>query len=211
VINVPQQQQLPAGADTRIAQLSLTVGGSYILTAATELAGNASPNLNLASCTLLQNANPVANGSADLPDSVAAFAPRVADRCSRSGTAPDRRRRKVTAAHCGQSPIAILVLRLVNGRGFSYRISPGCRDRRLPHAPQSRHVDAVALPARRGVPTPPIRGAPSMPRGPATPRTRQRVSDSPPTRRESVQDRLKHVAATLVKVSASKRAALSLS
>ena len=73
VINVPQQQGLTAGSDTRIAQLSLNVGGSYIVTAATELAGNASASLNLASCTLLQNANPVAVGSADLPPSVAAF------------------------------------------------------------------------------------------------------------------------------------------
>jgi hypothetical protein len=73
VINVPQQQGLTAGSDTRIAQLSLNLGGSYIITAATELAGNASTSLNLASCTLLQNANPVAVGSADLPPSVAAF------------------------------------------------------------------------------------------------------------------------------------------
>jgi hypothetical protein len=73
VINVPQQQGLTAGSDTRIAQLSLNVGGSYIVTAATELAGNASASLNLASCTLLQNANPVAVGSADLPPGVAAF------------------------------------------------------------------------------------------------------------------------------------------
>jgi hypothetical protein len=73
VINVAPQQQLAAGSDTKIAQLSLTVDGSYIVTAATELAGNASASLNLASCTLLQNANPVANGSADLPPGVAAF------------------------------------------------------------------------------------------------------------------------------------------
>ena len=73
VINVPQQQGLTAGSDTRIAQLSLNVGGSYIVTAVTELAGNASASLNLASCTLLQNANPVAVGSADLPPGVAAF------------------------------------------------------------------------------------------------------------------------------------------
>ena len=73
VIKVPQQLGLTAGSDTRIAQLSLNVGGSYIVTAATELAGNASASLNLASCTLLQNANPVAVGSADLPPGVAAF------------------------------------------------------------------------------------------------------------------------------------------
>jgi hypothetical protein len=73
VINVPQQQGLTAGSDTRIAQLTLNVPGSYIVTAATELAGNASKSLNLASCTLLQNANPVADGSADLPPEVAAF------------------------------------------------------------------------------------------------------------------------------------------
>ncbi len=73
VINVPQQQHLSGGTDTRIAQLSLTVRGSYIVTAATALAGNAASDLNLANCTLLQNANPVASGSADLPPSLAAF------------------------------------------------------------------------------------------------------------------------------------------
>jgi hypothetical protein len=73
VINVPQQQELTAGSDTRVAQLSLNIRGSYIVTAATELAGNASSSLNLALCTLLQNSNPVAEGSADLPSGVAAF------------------------------------------------------------------------------------------------------------------------------------------
>ncbi len=73
VINVAPQQRLDAGSDTKVAQLSLTVRGSYIVTAATELAGNAATTLNLASCTLLQNSNPVAEGSADLPANVAAF------------------------------------------------------------------------------------------------------------------------------------------
>jgi hypothetical protein len=73
VINVPAQQALSAGNDTRIAQLTLSVGGSYIVTAATALAGNASNNLNLASCSLLQNSNPVGSGSADLPANLAAF------------------------------------------------------------------------------------------------------------------------------------------
>jgi hypothetical protein len=73
VINVPQQQGLTAGSDTKIGQLTLNVGGAYIVTAATQLAGNASSALNLASCTLLQNSNPVAVGSADLPAGVAAF------------------------------------------------------------------------------------------------------------------------------------------
>jgi len=71
-ISVPQQQPLSAGTDTRIAQLSLTVRGSYIVTAETSLAGNASPDTNLAGCTLLQNSNPVASGTANLP-SLAAF------------------------------------------------------------------------------------------------------------------------------------------
>ncbi len=59
--------------DTRVAQLRLTIGGSYIVTAAAELAGNAGSDLNLASCTLLQNSNPVASGSANLQAGVAAF------------------------------------------------------------------------------------------------------------------------------------------
>ena len=66
-VTVKPQQNLSAGDDTQIAQLSLTVSGSYIVTATTSLAGNASNNLNLASCTLLQNANPVAQAAADAP------------------------------------------------------------------------------------------------------------------------------------------------
>jgi hypothetical protein len=72
VINVPQQQPMSGGDDTRIAQLSLTVRGSYIVTAATTLAGNAGTPDNFTSCTLLQNANPVGAGTADLPQ-LAAF------------------------------------------------------------------------------------------------------------------------------------------
>ena len=73
VISVPQQQPLSAGNDTRIAQLRLTIRGSYIVTAAAALAGNAGSELNLASCTLLQNSNPVTSGSASLQPGVAAF------------------------------------------------------------------------------------------------------------------------------------------
>ncbi len=72
VTNAPDKQSLSAGNDTRLAQLSLSIGGSYIVTAETSLAGNASPDTNLASCTLLQNSNPVGSGTANLP-SLAAF------------------------------------------------------------------------------------------------------------------------------------------
>jgi hypothetical protein len=53
--------------------LSLTVGGSYIITAATSLAGNASSNPNFANCSVLQNSNPVAVGTDLLAPSTAAF------------------------------------------------------------------------------------------------------------------------------------------
>ena len=43
------------------------------MTAAAALAGNAGSDLNLASCTLLQNSNPVTSGSASLQPGVAAF------------------------------------------------------------------------------------------------------------------------------------------
>ena len=62
-----------AGEDTKVAQLSLTVGGSYIITASTSLAGNASLNDNFVTCTLLQNANPVGVGTALLAPGKAAF------------------------------------------------------------------------------------------------------------------------------------------
>jgi hypothetical protein len=73
VINVPQEQPMSGGTDTRLAQLSLTVGGSYIVTAATELGGSAGGDNNFISCTLLQNSNPVGAGSAE-PPALAAFA-----------------------------------------------------------------------------------------------------------------------------------------
>jgi hypothetical protein len=72
VINVPAKQSMSGGEDTRIAQLTLNVRGSYIVTAATELGGSAGNDTNLTICTLLQNANPVGSGSADLPG-LAAF------------------------------------------------------------------------------------------------------------------------------------------
>jgi hypothetical protein len=49
-----------------VAQLSLTPGRNYIVTAATEL-GNNSGVGNLVSCTLLENFNPIGGGSAYLP------------------------------------------------------------------------------------------------------------------------------------------------
>jgi hypothetical protein len=72
VIDVPQQQSMTGGNDTRIAQLSLTVRGSYIVTAASTLAGNAGTPDNFTTCTLLQNSNPVGAGTDDLPQ-LAAF------------------------------------------------------------------------------------------------------------------------------------------
>lgn len=73
VINGLQNQlQLTPGTDTRLIQLRLTLHGSYIVTASTELAGNAAPGENVTSCTLLQNSNPVGEGASNL-QSVAAF------------------------------------------------------------------------------------------------------------------------------------------
>jgi hypothetical protein len=57
---------LPAGSDTTVVQLRLTPGKSYIVTAATEL-GNTSGAANLVGCTLLENSNPIGDGSAALP------------------------------------------------------------------------------------------------------------------------------------------------
>lgn len=57
---------LPAGGDTTVSQLSLTPGRSYIVTASTELGNNAA-TANLINCTLLENFNPIASGSAALP------------------------------------------------------------------------------------------------------------------------------------------------
>jgi hypothetical protein len=62
----PAAAGLTAGADTIVAQLSLTPDSKYIVTAATEL-GNTSGSSNLVSCTLLENFNPIGGGSAYLP------------------------------------------------------------------------------------------------------------------------------------------------
>src|ERR1700680_1767922 len=57
-----------------------------------------------------------------------------------------RRRRKVTAAHCGQ-PLEPNTRTPAGERPrLRLRDLPGCRGRRLPQALQSWHVDAVALP-----------------------------------------------------------------
>ena len=74
-VTAKPQQNLSAGDDTKIAQLSLTVSGSYIVTATTSLAGNASNNLNFATCTLLQNANPIAAGTRRLPPGLGGLQP----------------------------------------------------------------------------------------------------------------------------------------
>jgi hypothetical protein len=66
VTRVPASQSMPAGQDTQLAHLSLTPNSSYIVTAATEL-GGASATAGLVSCTLLENFNPLATGSANLP------------------------------------------------------------------------------------------------------------------------------------------------
>jgi hypothetical protein len=66
VANVPQSQPLTGGNDTPVARLTVPSGGSYIVTASVEL-GNQGTNENPLSCTLLQNANPLSSGSADLP------------------------------------------------------------------------------------------------------------------------------------------------
>jgi collagen triple helix repeat protein len=55
---------LPAGADTTVAQLTLPAGGSYIVTAATEL-GNTSGLAGFGTCTLDQNLNSLVSGSAE--------------------------------------------------------------------------------------------------------------------------------------------------
>jgi hypothetical protein len=62
----PAATGLTAGADTTVAQLSLTPDSNYIVTAATEL-GNTSGAANLVSCTLLENSNPIGGGSGYLP------------------------------------------------------------------------------------------------------------------------------------------------
>lgn len=66
VVKVPQSQALAPGTDTTVASLQVPSGGTYIVTASTEL-GNQTQNENLLSCTLLQNFNPLDSGSADLP------------------------------------------------------------------------------------------------------------------------------------------------
>jgi hypothetical protein len=55
----------PPGADTVVAQLSLTPDSNYIVTAAT--VGQHRGVSNLVSCTLLENFNPIGGGSAYLP------------------------------------------------------------------------------------------------------------------------------------------------
>jgi hypothetical protein len=56
---------VPAATDTTLVQLSLTPDRSYIVTAATELGGG-SATANVVTCTLLENFNPIAGGSASL-------------------------------------------------------------------------------------------------------------------------------------------------
>lgn len=66
VARVPQSQPLTGGIDNTVAQLTVPSGGSYVVTASVEL-GNQGTTENPLSCTLLQNANPLNSGSADLP------------------------------------------------------------------------------------------------------------------------------------------------
>ncbi len=66
VVKVAQSQTLAPGSDTTVASLTVPAGGTYIVTASTEL-GNQTPTENPLSCTLLQNFNPLDSGSADLP------------------------------------------------------------------------------------------------------------------------------------------------
>ncbi|HWE34678.1 MAG TPA: collagen-like protein [Solirubrobacteraceae bacterium] len=66
VVNVAKSQSLTPGTDDTVATLQVPAGGTYIVTASTEL-GNQTPNENLLSCSLLQNFNPLDSGSADLP------------------------------------------------------------------------------------------------------------------------------------------------
>ena len=66
VATSPQSQTLTGGTDNTVVQLEVPSGGSYIVTAAVEL-GNGGNTENPLSCTLLQNANPLSSGSADLP------------------------------------------------------------------------------------------------------------------------------------------------
>jgi hypothetical protein len=66
VKRLPAATTLTANTDTTVAQLFLSPGSKYIVTAATEL-GNNTGTANLASCTLLENFNPIGHGSAYLP------------------------------------------------------------------------------------------------------------------------------------------------
>ena len=63
---MPQSQPLTGGIDNTVVQLNVPSGGSYIVTGSVEL-GNGGTSENPLSCTLLQNANPLTSGSADLP------------------------------------------------------------------------------------------------------------------------------------------------
>lgn len=67
VVNVTDPQTMSGGTDTRIAQLSLSIPGSYIVTAAAEIGGSAGGMDNYTICNLLQNSNPVAQGSVEPP------------------------------------------------------------------------------------------------------------------------------------------------
>ncbi len=66
VITASTSQPLTGGNDTPLAQLTLPAGATFIVTASTTL-GNSTSVENPASCTLLQNSNPIGGGSADLP------------------------------------------------------------------------------------------------------------------------------------------------
>lgn len=66
VRNQPGATSLTAAADTPVAQLGLTAGSNYIVTAATEL-GNNGVASNLVTCVLLENNAPIGGGSANLP------------------------------------------------------------------------------------------------------------------------------------------------
>ena len=65
-----EQQDLPAGTDTPVVQLSLPPDSNYIVTVATEL-GNNTTTAGFVSCTLLESNNPIGGGSANLEGLVA--------------------------------------------------------------------------------------------------------------------------------------------
>lgn len=61
------QVALPSETETTVVQLSLPAGGSYILTAVTEL-GNTSGAAGLVGCRLLEGTNQIGAGSGSLPE-----------------------------------------------------------------------------------------------------------------------------------------------